>query len=193
MLSLDQTLFLGLNAGPDTAPLVLLLARSASQGEAIGILVLLAVGMAAAPQERRFTPLLTGLTALLLAWCAVRSFRLWIPFPRPAQLGLGMQWVTQGPRPGFPSMHAATAFAIAGTLALRGHWSMTCAAFLWAAMVAWSRVCLGLHFPSDVGAGILTGLACAAAAALLLPRQLRGLDRFSACWSRLAHPWVLRR
>lgn len=193
MLSLDQTLFLGLNANPDTAPLVVLLARSASQGEAIGILVLLAVGMATAPQEWRFTPLLTGLTALLLAWCAVRGFRLWIPFPRPAQLGMGTQWVVQGPRPGFPSMHAATAFAFAGALSLRCRWPLASAAFLWAAVVAWSRVCLGLHFPSDVGAGILTGLACAATTALLLPLQLRGLDRFSAYWSRLERPWALRR
>lgn len=192
MPPLDQTLFLGLNAGPDTAPLVLSLARSASQSEALGMLVLLTVSMATAPQRRRST-LLTGLTALLLAWCAVRGLRLWIPFPRPAQLGLGIQWALQGVRPGFPSMHTATAFAIAGALSLGCRWPVACAAFLFATVIAWSRICLGLHFPSDVGAGILTGLASAAIAAWLLPRELRWLDRSSAYWFRLAPPWVRHR
>ena len=192
MLSLDHALFLGLNATPDTSPLVLLLARSASQGEAVGVVLLIALGIATAPRQWRGT-LLACLTALLLAWCAVRGFRLWIPFPRPAQLDMGTQWVVQGARPGFPSMHAATAFAFAGALSLRCRWPLACAAYFWAAVVAWSRVCLGLHFPSDVGAGILTGLACAAAGAWLLPRQIRGLDRLSAYWSRLERPWALRR
>ena len=187
MLLLDQTLFLALNASPDTAPLVLLLARGASLGEAPGLLLLLAASMVIAPRQRRKT-LLTFLMALLLAWCAVRGLRLWIPFPRPAQLGLGIQWVVQGPRPGFPSMHTATAFAVAGALLLSCRWPVSCAAFLFAAMIGWSRICLGLHFPSDVGVGVLTGLVSAAVAALLQPQALRWLDSSSAYWSRPAHP-----
>lgn len=192
MQSLDHALFLGLNATPDTAPPVLLLARSASQGEAVGMLLLIALGIATAPRQWRGT-LLACLTALLLAWCAVRGLRLWIPFPRPAQLGLGIQWVIQGPRPGFPSMHTATAFAIAGALSLSCRWPVVCAAFLFAPLIGWSRICLGLHFPSDVGAGILAGLASAGVAALLLPQELRWLDKFSAYWSRLAPPWARHR
>ena len=192
MQSLDQSLFLALNAGPDTAPLVLILARGASQGETLGMLLLLALGMATAPQKRRNT-LLTCLTALLLAWCAVRGLRLWIPFPRPAELGLGIQWVVQGPRPGFPSMHTATAFAFAGALSLSCRWPVAGFALLFAGVIAWSRICLGLHFPSDVGAGVLTGLGCTAIAAWLVPHELRWLDRSSAYWSRLAPPWARRR
>lgn len=192
MLLLDQTLFLALNASPDTAPLVLLLARGASLGEAPGLLLLLAASMVIAPRQRRKT-LLTFLMALLLAWCAVRGLRLWIPFPRPAQLGLGIQWLTQGPRPGFPSMHAATAFAAAGTLVPGGRWSVSCAAFLFAAMVGWSRICLGLHFPSDVGVGVLIGLVSATVACLLQPLAIRWLDKSSAYWSRQARPWARHR
>lgn len=192
MPSLDQALFLGLNAGPDTAPLVLLLARGTSQGAALGMLALLALGLAAAPQRRRRT-LLACLIALLLAWCTVRGLRAWVPFPRPAQLGLGMQWVVQGARPGFPSMHTATAFAIAGALSLTCRWTLALPAFLFAALIAWSRICLGLHFPSDVGAGILAGLASTAIAARLLPHGLKGLGRFSAYWFRPVRPWVRRR
>ena len=38
-----------------------------------------------------------------------------------------------------------------------------------AALVAASRVVLGLHYPSDVAAGALLGLSIAAAALYLLP------------------------
>ena len=34
-------------------------------------------------------------------------------------------------------------------------------AFALAVLMAWSRVCLGLHFPSDVVAGAVIGAACA--------------------------------
>jgi len=171
---------------------VLMLARAASQGEAPGMLVLIGVAMVTAPQQRRNT-LLACVTALVLAWCTVRGLRLWIPFPRPAQLGLGVQWVLQGSRPGFPSMHTATAFALAGALSLTCRWTLALPAFLFAALIGWSRICLGLHFPSDVGAGILTGLTSTAIAARLLSRELREPGRSSAYWFRPALPWVRRR
>lgn len=192
MSPLELGLFLGLNAGPDTPSLVVDLARAASQGETPGMLVLLAFGAATARRQPRHV-LLASLTALLLAWCAVRGLRLWVPFPRPAQLGLGIQWVVQGPRPGFPSMHTATAFALAGALALTARRPVAWAALVLAAAVAWSRVCLGLHFPSDILAGFLVGLWSTAMAGLLLPHQLKGLGRSSAYWFHPARPWARRR
>lgn len=193
MLSLDLFLFQWINAGPGTAPAVVFLARMASSGEAVVLLALLALAMRQAP-HRAHRALLGSLTALALAWCTVYCLRLWIPFPRPAQWGLGIQWVAQGPRPGFPSMHVATAFAFACTLLFTCRRCMAAwAALLFAGVVAWSRVCLGLHFPSDVLAGAGVGLACAYGASALLPLQLKWLGRFSAYWSHLAHPWVRRR
>jgi undecaprenyl-diphosphatase len=60
----------------------------------------------------------------------------------------------------FPSGHAATAFAAAAILALLygGYFSL---GFVPALLVAYSRVYMGVHFPSDVLGGAVLGIAVA--------------------------------
>jgi undecaprenyl-diphosphatase len=62
--------------------------------------------------------------------------------------------------PSFPSGHAAT--AAAGALALTRIWPAAAVpAWTLAALIALSRIALGVHFPSDVVAGFLLGLLSA--------------------------------
>jgi len=62
----------------------------------------------------------------------------------------------------FPSGHATTAFALATVLSLwYPRW--TAAWLALAAIVGWSRIALGSHFPSDVAAGAILGVAVALA------------------------------
>lgn len=58
----------------------------------------------------------------------------------------------------FPSGHSNTAFATATLLALR-FGGLYWLAFVLAGMVGYSRIYLGVHFPSDVFAGALLGIA----------------------------------
>jgi membrane-associated phospholipid phosphatase len=59
----------------------------------------------------------------------------------------------------FPSGHTSLAFATATTLALDyKKWYIVVPAYLWAGTVAYSRIYLGKHYPSDVLGGIVIGI-----------------------------------
>lgn len=61
----------------------------------------------------------------------------------------------------FPSGHAAASFAAAGVLALRRS-KLAIPALILAITIAFSRLYLYIHFPTDVLGGMLVGLLCAA-------------------------------
>lgn len=64
--------------------------------------------------------------------------------------------------PSFPSGHTSNAFATATSVSLEyPKWYIIAPSFAWAGTVAWSRMELGVHYPSDVLAGALIGSGCA--------------------------------
>jgi undecaprenyl-diphosphatase len=113
-------------------------------------------------------------------------------------LALGVKDLTNRPRPfeahpqihplyvvhssSFPAGHAATAFAGAALLSFLAP-RLAPAFVALAALIAWSRVYDGVHYPSDVLAGAvlgaLVGVAAAAAARLV---ERRGDSRFRPAW-----------
>ncbi len=106
--------------------------------------------------------------AMASAWILARLGQHLFPQPRPFSLGLGTAWVAHADSAGFPSTHATVAFAFAGAVvACTRRWLSGLAALAVAALVAWSRVCLGLHFPLDVVAGAIIGGAGAWLSGLL--------------------------
>jgi membrane-associated phospholipid phosphatase len=159
------------------------------------------------PLSRLFLPL--GLTIVVLAasvYCVMRNRSLWpIVFcaasaavawlganvgkavadrPRPYEVVTGAV-LRQQPAQGtsFPSSHSAIAFAVALTvipyLPRRG----VVIALAYAALVAWSRVYLGVHYPLDVIGGAGIGLIVGGAALALIrlfpgPVRLRWLDLY---------------
>jgi len=64
--------------------------------------------------------------------------------------------------PSFPSGHTSSAFATATSLSLvYPKWYIIGPSFAWAGTVGYSRMHLGVHYPSDVLAGALIGSGCA--------------------------------
>lgn len=103
--------------------------------------------------------------AMCLAWITVSLIRRGFPLPRPAAFKLGSQWLAHSGSAGFPSHHAAGAFACWAALALspalRARRPLVLAGLAIAAAIAWSRVYLGVHFPKDVLVGAATGCVAA--------------------------------
>lgn len=152
----DSALFELINAGASVPEWTIDFAIFAS--DALPGLLAVAIGIGAAFDRRWRYAFFTALVSVLAVWVIVNIFRGLLPFPRPAFYGLGIQWEQQGIRAGFPSMHSAGTFAAAFSL-----WSLPWRtpmrlALLLAAVVAWSRVYLGLHFPSDVLCGAMLAM-----------------------------------
>ena len=91
-------------------------------------------------------------------------------YPDPAPL------VPNPHTPSFPSGHAATSFACAATLARFAPRRVAIALYVLAALIAYSRVYVGVHYPLDVIGGAVLGLLIARALRPL-PEVLRRLRR----------------
>ena len=64
------------------------------------------------------------------------------------------------PHYSFPSGHTTVAFSTATTLAINYRkWYVIVPAYAWAGAVGYSRMRLGVHYPSDILAGAVTGAA----------------------------------
>jgi len=60
--------------------------------------------------------------------------------------------------PSFPSGHTSNAFALATSMTLAfPRWYVAAPALIWAGAVGYSRMHLGVHYPSDVAMGALVG------------------------------------
>jgi membrane-associated phospholipid phosphatase len=86
--------------------------------------------------------------------------------------------ISHGTDPGFPSDHATAAFAMALGLWLYDR-TIGAIALVLAAIVAFARVYVGVHYPSDVVAGALIGMAVAL---ILYLTPLRAVIARIATW-----------
>jgi undecaprenyl-diphosphatase len=102
--------------------------------------------------------------------------------------------ISHGRDPGFPSDHATGAFAMAMALWLYDR-TIGAVAFVLAAIVAFARVYVGVHYPSDVVGGALIGIAVALILQLTPPlRSLiaRVAVACSGLWERILGVTPLR-
>lgn len=133
------------------------------------LLVTVLLGMLGAPGWSAFV-LMLGLS-LMLERCLYWSLKNALRRRRPQEILPGFRsLIIASDQFSFPSGHSSGAFLLATALALV-YGGPLLAMYLWASLVACSRVILGVHFPGDTVAGALMGSSCC-----LLVATLMGLN-----------------
>jgi undecaprenyl-diphosphatase len=140
-----------------------------------GAVVWLAIAVFLAFYRRR--PSVLVVTALTATAAGIITFglKVWIERGRPVLPAL----MERPESYAFPSGHTSSSFACATVLAAYApKWRIQL--FVLAALVGWSRIYVGAHYPLDVAAGALLGLVlglAALAAVRALPRLATGRRR----------------
>lgn len=82
--------------------------------------------------------------------------------PRPFLAHINFHAVYQPAEHSFPSGHTSTAFSTATALSMAySKWYVVAPSLLWASSVGYSRMYLGVHYPTDVAAGAALGAGTA--------------------------------
>jgi len=167
--TLDIQAFLWLNLSQHSPDWLMDMARFGSTVWPKAVLLTVLAALVVGPGRWRRAAL-HMLLAMLLAWLIVRGISTTWPMPRPFVLGLGEQWLAKEPSASFPSSHASIAWAISvAACCWVRHPLVITGLLLSALLVAWSRVALGVHFPSDMVAGM--GVGALSAWAMLRPTR----------------------
>lgn len=80
---------------------------------------------------------------------------------RPFVIDKHIEKLSSGGSPSFPSGHTADAFLIAACITILFNKNMWVPGlvWLWAFIVAYSRLALGVHYPSDILGGVIIGIS----------------------------------
>lgn len=82
--------------------------------------------------------------------------------PRPFMTYPDIEKLTDAGSESFPSGHTSGAFSLATSLSLEyPKWYIIVPSYTWASTVAYSRMDLGVHYPSDILAGAIIGAGSA--------------------------------
>ena len=111
---------------------------------------------------------LKALFCALLAWGVGYLLKRYFSRPRPSTAILDFELVVPPPACGsFPSSHTGASMAFFAGLLMLAHpdaWIVG----IWATLVSFSRLYLGVHYPSDVAGGLAVGFGSAFVVVVIL-------------------------
>lgn len=125
----------------------------------IGVVLVLLLVAAYRRSKLLFTKAIAMAIVLIMVLLVSQGMKQLVDRERPYLTHPAIEKLSTGGNSSFPSGHTQEAFALAASLLLLFRRPpLTVLALIWAAGVGYSRVLLGVHYPSDVIAGALLGV-----------------------------------
>lgn len=152
MESIDEALFLWLNAPAHPGPLILSLATFLAKDLIWLIPILLAVGWLRGGVKLR-AALLVATMAGIVGLAISQGIGLVWWHPRPFMIPVGHNFLTHAPDSSFPSDHLTLWWAVALGLLARHRTGLGGILAILGLPIAWARIYLGVHFPLDMVGG----------------------------------------
>ena len=165
MNSLNQYIFLLLNADAQASAFSIWLGRTLAEWPVFIALLLVALAWYRQTDRKLFAQRAVVTTALAMGMAL--AIRCTYYNPRPFVLGLGRMLIEHDATTSFPSFHATFLFSLALPLFMqRGARGTALAIVLLGLGIAWARIFVGVHYPLDMAgafitAAIATAIACA--------------------------------
>lgn len=158
MESYNHSLFLFLNAGPDT-PQWAIQAGTLLAKRVIYLIPLLLTGLWLWGDHRTRESALKGLVLTVVALGCNHVIGMMVHTPRPFELAVGHTWLAHAPTAAFPSNHLTIFTVIGLSLAGGAQRGLGILVLVTGAVVAWSRIFVGVHFPIDMAGALVVGIA----------------------------------
>lgn len=182
LLQADTWLFLFLNVSLANPLFDLMMPLVTNRWFVRAVFLLIIVCLAVfGGKQGRITALLCLITVALSDQLAAHWLKPWVGRIRPCHvLPDAHLLVDCSAGLAFPSAHAANTFAQAALLSCR-HRKLTWLWFGFAALVSFSRISVGVHYPGDVLGGGLLGIACGMFVVYLhgtITKRYRGLRQY---------------
>jgi len=148
---------INLNRNKSLDPAFRTLSKTATPMSFIVPITVVSIGLIKNEDRLKVKGLIIG-ESILVASIITTSLKYSIHRERPFVTYPAIENTVSAGSPSFPSGHTSTSFATATSLSMAFHkWYVIAPAFIWAGAIGYSRMDLGVHYPSDVLAGALMG------------------------------------
>ena len=171
---MDNDWFSAIHSLVPPSAAMLVVARVLADGPLLVAVFVLAVMLAQPKRSFGILALKAGAAAAIGLLANFLIGYLWYR-PRPFVAGSGHAWIVHAPTSSFPSDHLTAQWAIAGMLVLDRRtrmWGLGLA--LLGLPMAWARIYLGLHYPSDMLGGLAIATVAVAVATAMTARFMTG-------------------